>query len=60
VELPAYQRSNIPAFFNLPQTKGGYLILLEFITDSSSEILKSRRYIKIGEVDKPEFCQVEP
>jgi beta-galactosidase len=60
VELPAYQRSNIPAFFNLPQTKGGYLILLEFITDSSSQILKSRRYIKIGEVDKPEFCEVEP
>jgi hypothetical protein len=60
VELPAYQRTNIPAFFTLPQTKGGYLILSEFVKDGSTEILKSRRYIKVGDVQKPEFWEVEP
>jgi hypothetical protein len=60
VELPAYQRTNIPAFFTLPQQHGGYLILSEFVKDGSAEILKSRRYIKVGEVNKPEFWKVEP
>jgi hypothetical protein len=56
----AYQRTNIPAFFTLPQQKGGYLILSEFKKDGSTEILKSRRYIKVGEVDKTKFWEVEP
>ncbi len=60
VELPAYQRINIPAFFTLPQTKGGYLILSEFVKDSSTEVLKSRRYIKVGEVGKTAFWEVKP
>jgi beta-galactosidase len=60
VELPAYQRTNIPTFFTLPTTKGGYLILSEFVKDSSTEILKSRRYINVGEVGKTVFWEVEP
>lgn len=60
VEIPAYQRTNIPAFFTLPQEKGGYLVLSEFVKDGSSEILKSRRYIKVGEVGKPKFWEVAP
>lgn len=60
VELPAYQRTNIPAFFTLPQAEGGYLILSEFAKDGTAEIFKSRRYIKIGDAEKPKFPEVEP
>jgi hypothetical protein len=57
IEIPAYQRINIPAFFNLPQQTGGYLVLAEFVKDGSAEILKSRRYIKVGKVAKPVFWE---
>ena len=48
VELPAYQRINMPVFFRLPQDKGGYLILTEFKNNLLPEPVKSRRYIKVG------------
>jgi len=35
-------------------------ILSEFVKDGSTEVLKSRRYIKVGEVQKPDFWEVEP
>jgi hypothetical protein len=60
IELPAYQRVNIPAFFNLPKTAGGYLILAEFSKDGSTEVIKSRRYIKVGGIEKPVFWEVKP
>ena len=60
VNLPAYQRKNIPAFFNLPKDKGGYLVLSEFVKDGSDKVLKSRRYIKIGDVDRVNYFQIEP
>jgi len=60
VKLPGYQRTNIPVFITLPQQQGGYLILSEFVKDGSDEILKSRRYIKVGEVENPDFFEVEP
>ncbi len=60
IEIPAYQRVNIPAFFNLPQQTGGYLILAEFVKDGSAEILKSRRYIKVGNAGKAAFWEEKP
>jgi hypothetical protein len=60
IEIPAYQRVNIPAFLNLPQQNGGYLILAEFVKDGLAEVIKSRRYIKVGEVGKTGFCEIEP
>lgn len=60
IEIPAYQRTNIPAFFTLPQKSGGYLILSEFVKDNTTEILKSRRYIKVGEVGKVDFWTIKP
>ena len=60
VKLPGYQRTNIPVFLTLPKETGGYLILSEFVKDGSSENLKSRRYIKVGEIDKPDYLDVEP
>ncbi len=60
VKLPGYQRTNIPVFLTLPQQTGGYLILSEFVKNGSSEILKSRRYIKVGEIAKSEFWEVKP
>ena len=59
-EIPAYQRVNIPAFFNLPQQTGGYLILAEFVKDGSAEILKSRRYIKVGDASRNDFWEQKP
>jgi hypothetical protein len=60
VKIPAYQRTNIPAVFTLPQQKGGYLILSEFVKEGSKEVLKSRRFIKVGEVGNAKFWEVEP
>ena len=60
IEIPAYQRINIPAFFNLPKQTGGYLVLVEFAKNSSTEIMKSRRYIKVGAVEEPLFLEIEP
>jgi beta-galactosidase/beta-glucuronidase len=60
VNLPAYRRVNIPAFFTIPIKEGGYLILSEFKKDGSDEVLKSRRYIKAGEIQQPAFWEVEP
>lgn len=60
VDIPTFQRKNIPAFFTLPQKKGGYLILSEFQKDGSSEILKSRRYIRVGDVADVKFWKIEP
>lgn len=60
VDLPAYRRKNIPAFFTLPQKSGGYLILNEFVNDGSDEVLKSRRYIRVGETENDGFLEIEP
>ncbi|MCF6332171.1 MAG: hypothetical protein L3J11_02715 [Draconibacterium sp.] len=60
VELPAYRRINIPVFFTLPQNEGGYLVLSEFEKDGSSEVLKSRRYIKVGEGGRFKYWEVKP
>ncbi len=60
IEIPPYQRINIPAFFTLPQKQGGYLVLAEFVKNGSTEILKSRRYIKVSNVDNPDFWEIEP
>ncbi len=60
VELPAYQRKNIPVFFTLPKEKGGYLILSEFKNQKTNEIMKSRRFIKIGNVTKPPYLKIAP
>ncbi len=60
VELKPYGRTNIPAFFKLPQEEGGYLILSEFKEDGSSEVRKSRRYIKIGDSNQISFYEVQP
>lgn len=60
IEIPAYQRVNIPAFFNVPQQTGGYLILAEFVKDGSVEILKSRRYLKVGQIGTTAFWEERP
>jgi hypothetical protein len=60
VIIPAYQRINIPAFFTLPQKAGGYLILSEFVKDGSDEVLKSRRYIKVGDASIQKFWEIDP
>lgn len=60
VQLPGYRRTNIPMVVNLPSETGGYLFIAEFVKDGATEILKSRRYIKIGDVEKPGFYSVEP
>ncbi len=60
VELKPYGRTNIPAFFKLPEKEGGYLILSEFNENSSEKIKKSRRYINVGYVKNPEYVNITP
>lgn len=60
VQIPGYRRINIPAFIALPGETGGYLLLSEFLADGRDKVQKSRRYIIVGDTEKPDFWQVEP
>jgi len=60
VELPAYRRINIPASVILPDISGGYLVLTEFFQKGPEKALKSRRYIRIGEIGNPVFPEILP
>lgn len=60
VILPAFRRVNIPAFIELPEQTGGYLILSEFKSDRNQQILKSRRYINIGDDSINSYREEKP
>jgi hypothetical protein len=59
-EIKPFGRENIPFFISLPKKEGGYLILSEFKNENLSEILKSRRYIRIGNNKNIVFPEVSP
>jgi beta-galactosidase len=59
-EIKPFGRENIPYSISLPKKEGGYLILSEFKNENSSEILKSRRYIRIGNNKNIAFIKVSP
>lgn len=52
IVLPATDRIELPFSFKLPDVAGGYLLQTNFTKEGSSEIKTSRRYIKIGTLEK--------
>lgn len=55
VKLPAGERTAIPYSLTLPTTPGGYLLETEFTAEGKGEPRGSRRYLKVGELDKYDF-----
>ncbi len=53
--MPATDRIELPFSFKLPDVAGGYLLQTNFSKEGSSEIKTSRRYIKIGTLEKYPF-----
>ena len=60
ISLKAFGRENIPALIKLPDQSGGYLLVSEFTAENSEEKVKSRRYIRVGDLKKDSFFDIKP
>lgn len=62
ISIPAHGRRYIPTRLVLPQKSGGYLILAEYypsLRENPPPVI-SRRYIKVGQMDKYTFYDYKP
>jgi hypothetical protein len=57
VILPAGDRLEISVSLKLPDRPDGYLLQTYFIKEGSSEIKSSRRYLKVGQLEKYSFYE---
>lgn len=57
--LAALDRSSFQAEITLPDKKGGYLLLAEFLADGSQNPVISRRYIKVGVVPEYKYFEIQ-
>ena len=60
ITIPAYGRKDVPVSLKLPSGKGGYLITTGFKPTDGQQILRSRRYIRIGDSEHNLFPVVKP
>lgn len=60
MQMPAYGRSDKKLSFELPRKAGGYLIATRYQPAGSTEIFKSRRFIRIGEAKDVPFPEINP
>ena len=62
IKLPAHEKSITQRMISLPSTKGGYLLLAEFSESGqgSKRPVISRRYLKVGELDRYLYYEVHP
>lgn len=60
IAIEAYSRANFPAVLQLPSDPGGYLVTTEFTPTGQSDVLKSRRYIRVGNQASIRFPEIEP
>ena len=60
VSIPALGRCNIPVLLDIPARAGGYLITAEFTPAGKQEPCVSRRYIRVGDSDRYEYCNYVP
>ena len=60
ITIPPFGRTDQPVSLQLPSKSGGYLIETKFRPSGSNQILKSRRYIKIGNLGQMLFPETEP
>ncbi|HET9825151.1 MAG TPA: hypothetical protein VFP87_07450 [Chitinophagaceae bacterium] len=58
ISIPAFDRIEISYAFKLPAVAGGYLLETFFVEDGKKEKRISRRYIKVGNMDKYDFYDV--
>ncbi len=58
--ITPFSRVDIPVVLQLPGKEGGYLVTTEFKQDGETQILKSRRYIQIGNKKANSYCSTEP
>ncbi len=60
MEIPAKFREDRAVSIKLPDEPGGYLLLAQFTQQGKTEPVLSRRYIKVGNVAKYEFYDIDP
>ncbi|MCE5269963.1 glycoside hydrolase family 2 [bacterium] len=58
--IPRFYRENRATMLSLPAQPGGYLLLAEFTPAGRSEPVVSRRYIRVGKLEKYEFYDLTP
>ena len=60
ITIPPYGRYDQPVTLSLPGKTGGYLVTTRFQPAGSKEILKSRRFIRIGDRKDASFSDIRP
>ena len=60
ITIPPFGRTDQPVSLHLPSKSGGYLVETKFRPSGSNQILKSRRYIKIGDSGQMIFPETNP
>jgi hypothetical protein len=60
VSLKPQQRSDIMVSLDLPEQAGGYLLVAEFTPEGSSNVVISRRYIRIGILSHYSYFELQP
>jgi hypothetical protein len=59
VDLQSFIRTDIPVSIDLPDEKGGYLLVAEFTPENGSTVV-SRRFIKVGQLDNYRYYDYNP
>jgi hypothetical protein len=58
--LGSFDRSSFQVEISLPKKPGGYLLLAEFLSKGSKNLVISRRFLKVGSVPEYKFFEIEP
>jgi beta-galactosidase len=60
ISIPPYGRYDMPVALTLPKKPGGYLVTTRFYLSGGKDVLKSRRYIRIGDSKDVSFPEIRP
>jgi hypothetical protein len=62
VSIDPFGKKMLPRMIELPEEKGGYLLVAEYFPEGKNQPVISRRYLKIGDSpdDKYEFYDMKP
>lgn len=60
ITIPEYLTATVPVKINMPKQPGGYLLVSEFRRHDTDKPVLSRRYIKVGQLEKYNFYQLNP
>lgn len=59
VTFAPFDRSAFSVEISIPKKPGGYLLLAEFLPESSIDLVISRRYIKVGTTSEYKFLEIK-